>query len=175
MPGSLRKVSLDPVGPEDASAFQIRSARTADEAGIRALIFSVRAACGLPLPPAGTDNDLFDLRTFYFESGGDFSVLLAGERLIGTVALLRKGREEGELRKMYLEPRYHGRGLGRRLLEHALARARELGFVRVTLETASVLEGAVALYERSGFRRYEAAHRSAHSDLSMVRELDGRG
>ena len=48
---------------------------------------------------------------------------------------------------MYLHKSQRGRGLGKFLLDSALAQARELGFTRVTLETASVLKEAIALYE----------------------------
>jgi putative acetyltransferase len=53
---------------------------------------------------------------------------------------------------MYLAPAARGHGVGKRLLDRALAFARGLGFRRVELETASVLERAIAMYTRAGFR-----------------------
>jgi putative acetyltransferase len=76
-----------------------------------------------------------------------------------------------ELRKMYLHRDYRGKGMGRGLLEHALAEARRLGFKQVTLETASVLKEAIRLYERYGFKPYIPAHLSCRCDQAYVLEL----
>ena len=73
--------------------------------------------------------------------------------------------------KMYLAPEARGCGWGRRLLEHALARAAELGFRRVVLETASVLQAAIALYERDGFQRYTSSHLAARCDAAYFLDL----
>jgi ribosomal protein S18 acetylase RimI-like enzyme len=53
---------------------------------------------------------------------------------------------------MYLATSVRGNGLGRRLLDHAIGEARKLGCTRITLETASQLTTAIAMYKRYGFR-----------------------
>ena len=58
----------------------------------------------------------------------------------------------GQLRWFLLVPEVRGSGLGRRLLEAALAYGRERGFSRIFLWTFADLEGARRLYERAGFR-----------------------
>ena len=72
---------------------------------------------------------------------------------------------------MYLHRAYRGKGLGRRLLEDALARARQAGFRRITLETASVLKEAIRLYERYGFKPFRPDHLSCRCDQAYVLEL----
>ena len=64
-----------------------------------------------------------------------------------------------------------GRGLGRRLLDHSLARARVLGFRVVVLQTATILGDAIALYRRAGFRPYEPAHRVPRCDVALRLDL----
>jgi putative acetyltransferase len=65
---------------------------------------------------------------------------------------------------MYLTARCRGRGLGKRLLRHALDRARQLGFRRVELETAGALRVAIRLYESFGFQPFTPDHMSASPD-----------
>jgi GNAT superfamily N-acetyltransferase len=48
---------------------------------------------------------------------------------------------EGELEDLWLDPRLIGRGLGRRLFEHALLTARELGFKSLLIESDPNAEG----------------------------------
>lgn len=58
-----------------------------------------------------------------------------------------------EVRRVYVLHRYHGRKLGARLLEHAIAAARAAGAARVVLGVYAVNERAIQFYERMGFRR----------------------
>jgi len=51
------------------------------------------------------------------------------------------------------------------------ARAKEIGFRRIVLETASVLKEATALYRRYGFQPYQAPHLSQRCDGAYVLDL----
>jgi len=72
---------------------------------------------------------------------------------------------------MYLHKAYRGRGLGRLLMEDALSQARQLGFTKIVLETASVLKEAVALYKSYGFVEYVPDHLSTRCDQAYTLEL----
>jgi RimJ/RimL family protein N-acetyltransferase len=48
---------------------------------------------------------------------------------------------------------WHGRGLGRALMEHLLAEAERIGVWNLTLRVRTYNEGAIALYEKLGFRK----------------------
>jgi ribosomal protein S18 acetylase RimI-like enzyme len=56
------------------------------------------------------------------------------------------------VRHLYVSPGHRRRGIGRRLLEKALAAAREAGARTVWLETSNLNLPAVRAYERLGFR-----------------------
>jgi putative acetyltransferase len=151
---------------------QLRRATPADSAAALALVRSVLAEYGLGVDPIATDADLADLEVHYFARGGDFVVLIDDSgRLVGTCGLFPLGEGVVELRKMYLVPTLRGQGQGRRLLDWALTRARELGFRRITLETAAVLKEAVALYERNGFRPDCSSLHSCRCDTGYARDL----
>lgn len=153
-------------------ALSLRSAVPADRHAIEALVFSVLADYGLHGDPEGTDRDLADLDGVYLKSGGAFDVLIdeAGE-VVGSVGLARISATTCELRKMYLASSARGQGEGRRLLLHALARAQQLGFRRVELETASVLREAIALYVAHGFKPFTPVHLSPRCDCAYSLEL----
>jgi len=63
------------------------------------------------------------------------------------------GPEDGELHRLYVETALHGRGIGRALLDAALAHPRLARAPRVFLQVWDENERAVNLYERAGFRR----------------------
>ena len=130
--------------------YLLRPATNDDRDAIERLVFTALAEHGLKPDPSGTDADLHDMQASYFADGGAFDLLVdASGQVVGSVGLCRVFDSTCELRKMSLAPEVRGCGWGRRLLEHALARASELGFRRVVLETASV-RTAIALYERYG-------------------------
>ena len=138
----------------------LREATNADAPAIKELVFSILASYGLNPDPACTDKDLEDIETNYFRNNGYFAVLEAGGAIIGSYGIWRMKAEECELRKMYLDARHRGKGLGKMLLEHALRKAEELSYKVVCLETASVLVEAIALYEKYGFSPYQPEHMS---------------
>jgi putative acetyltransferase len=149
----------------------LRRAVAADGEAVRSLVFGVLREFGLATD-AHTDADLDDLERHYFNRGGEFFVLTTPDQtVIGCVGLYRVDETTLELRKMYLAAGWRGRGQGRRLLDHALARARALGAKRITLETAEVLQTALALYRRAGFQPRCGGVHSGRCDLAMELNL----
>jgi ribosomal protein S18 acetylase RimI-like enzyme len=85
---------------------------------------------------------------------GPVWVALRGERIVGTVSAVLKGRA-CYLRSMAILPAAQGQRIGVRLLEQVEEFAREQGADRLYLKTTSFLERAIRLYERYGFQRIE--------------------
>lgn len=137
----------------DAEGLGFRDGVAADAAGLRALIFPVLESYGLRPDPQGTDADLDDVAAHYGAAGGQFWVLERSGVVVGSCGLYPLGDGVVELRKMYLHPSLRGRGLGRKLLSHAMAVAAEGGFHTMRLETATALVEAIELYRRNGFTR----------------------
>ena len=63
------------------------------------------------------------------------------------------GTDYGEIKRMYVRPQYRGLGFAKLMLDHLADYARSQGIATLRLETGIAQEAAIALYERSGFRR----------------------
>ena len=73
--------------------------------------------------------------------------------IVGTAALIRHSGDLYELAKMAVTESHRGRGIGARLLETAIHRARLAGAKQLVLGTSVSLKAANQLYRKSGFRK----------------------
>lgn len=102
------------------------------------------------------------------EDGGE----LVGYVQFGDVAIAEVDLEPGdqELRRVYVETRLHGRGIGRALTEAALAHPRLANAPQVFLQVWEENSAAVGLYESLGFR-VVGRTRFTIGDGEMVEDL----
>ena len=131
---------------------RLRTATDADSPAVTALIRGVLREFRLRFDPGTIDRTLSVLEAHFRRPGRRFWVLEDRSRIIGCVAIDRRSRFVAELMKMYLDPRFRGRGLGRRMLRTALIFARRAGYRRVMLETNTRFRAAAGLYGKAGFR-----------------------
>ena len=80
-----------------------------------------------------------------------FAVAELDGRIVGSIVINGKSDEVAQLRWFLVHPDARGHGLGRRLVESALAFCRERGFKKVHLWTISELKAAAHLYRQAGF------------------------
>ena len=63
-----------------------------------------------------------------------------------------EGEVYGEIKRMYVRPKFRGSGFGKRILEHLAGHALDHGVALLRLETGIHQVEAIGLYERMGFR-----------------------
>jgi len=88
--------------------------------------------------------------------GGHILVAYLGLAEVGCVALIPMGNGVYELSKMAVAPQFRGLGIGRKLLQQAIALGREMGARSLFLGSSKKLQDAVHLYESVGFRHVPA-------------------
>jgi putative acetyltransferase len=152
----------------------LRKAKNGEEEKILDLVREVLSDYGLEVSPEETDKDLSDLNKFYFNNNGWFSVIDYGGEIIGSYGIYRVHDKVCELRKMYLLPEHHGKGLGRLMMEDAIQQAKALGYTEIVLETNTLLDKAIHLYRKFGFEEYHPSHLSDRCDLAMRKEISYR-
>ena len=99
------------------------------------------------------DQDLRDVPKAYQQAGGAFLVGVIDGKIVAMGGLRRRDRATAELTRMRVEPTLQRRGLGQAMLDALTARAGQLGFTRLVLETTTGQLAAQGLYEKNGFAR----------------------
>ena len=83
-----------------------------------------------------------------------FLVGSLGGRPVACGAYRPMSPDVAEIKRMYVEPDYRGRGLGRRILQELETRARRDGYSRPARDRNPQPE-AIRLYERAGYHRID--------------------
>ncbi|MFE6839820.1 GNAT family N-acetyltransferase [Streptomyces sp. NPDC057705] len=93
--------------------------------------------------------EISDPRTAF----ADDAVLLAlsGDTVVGCLVVTAPAGGRSEIKRLWTDPAFRGRGIASGLLGAALAHAAESGVSGVRLSVWSWRTGAIALYERIGF------------------------
>jgi len=101
--------------------------------------------------------------------------------LVGAIGLERDRRDKvrhiGHVIGMMVKPEAQGRGIGRALVERALADARAAGLELLTLSVTEGNDAALQLYQSAGFERYGTLRRALrigdryHTKVHMALDL----
>ena len=85
------------------------------------------------------------------------ALLVAEEygRFAGCVALRELRIGACEMKRMFVAPEFHGRGVGQALARAVIKRAKDLGYRRMMLDTGPAQREAQALYRKIGFMDVE--------------------
>ena len=142
----------------------------------------VRALLGRHLSFAYEQTPPDDVHALDVSGLLDPAVTFCGYRRGGTLlavgALKQLDRAHGELKSMHTAAEARGRGIGRAVLEHLLALARECGCRQVSLETGTTPAFAAArsLYARAGFVPCGpfAGYQESPNNTFMTLPLDAR-
>jgi ribosomal protein S18 acetylase RimI-like enzyme len=106
----------------------------------------------------GPEGWFTDVQTELAALPGGYEALLVARldgEPAGCVALKRLPDGACEMKRLYVRPTARGSGIGRELVEASIARARELGYGTLRLDTLPRMDAARALYVSLGFRQIE--------------------
>jgi len=78
-------------------------------------------------------------------------VALDGEKIIGSIAMVKSEENTAQLRWFVVDPRYQGKGIGKKLMDVAVQFCRERHYTHVYLWTIETLKSARHLYKKYGF------------------------
>jgi GNAT superfamily N-acetyltransferase len=97
------------------------------------------------------DDDLRHIIEHYYHNEGEFLVGKYEGRLVAMGAFRKTGDKEAEIKRMRTHPDFQGRGFGQQIYEALEAKAREMGYTRLHLETGIKQIPAQRFYTRNGY------------------------
>ena len=91
----------------------------------------------------------------YLPPDGIYYMIKKNNSIIGMGALRKIKSGVGEIKRMYIKPKYRGNGYGKELLEQLLKKVKEFGFSSVRLDTGEFMTAAHRVYRLAGFQERE--------------------
>jgi GNAT superfamily N-acetyltransferase len=105
------------------------------------------------------------------DKGGIILMARIGDEIVGTGSLLRISENHFELAKMAVTQPYQGRGIGRKLVQELVARARALCARKLFIVSNTLLENALRLYRKHGFAQSTECHHLHYARGNITLEL----
>lgn len=134
----------------------IRTARPEELDSVRALFRTYLSYIDAPECFPSFEAEMAGLPGRYAPPSGAIWVACVGGEIAGVVALRAFDGTAGEVKRLFVLPAFHGRGLGRLLMKALIGRAREIGYRRLLLDTIpGRMDAAIGLYRALGFRPIE--------------------
>lgn len=135
--------------------FIIREIKQEDNTQIAKVIRDVLIEFGVPkVGTAYEDKATDEMYETYQKNNSSYFVIEHNNKIVGGAGYSKLDNFDGnicEFQKMYFLPIARGKGLGSKLIEHCLEKAKKDGYEKCYLETMPYMDAARALYSKNGF------------------------
>jgi ribosomal protein S18 acetylase RimI-like enzyme len=127
-----------------------------DFAHVRRLLEEYATIPGIGLCTQNFRQELADLPGAYAPPDG--RLLLAHDDGVAMGCVALRNLDDGicEMKRLYVQPRYRDRKVGRDLVLAFLEQARQIGYEAIRLDTFPFMRTAIDLYRSLGFEQIEA-------------------
>ena len=127
------------------------SAAGTDADTVRDIFLEYGESLGFNTCFGGLDQELATLPGDYAPPRGCLLLAKEGGDAAGCVGVRPLDGTNCEMKRLFVRPHYRHAGLGRRLVETAIAWARETGYHSICIDTLPTMRAARALYASLGF------------------------
>ncbi len=147
------------------SPFEIRPVKNADVPQILKLIKTILEGEFGKEASVYPQIDLYDLEASYGGDRDQFLVADKGGHIIGTVAIKEEDDKVALLRRVFVDPRYRGKGYGLRLVEEAIAFCKKKRYKKISFRGTTRMAMALSLCKKKGFQEVD---RVAMEDFQII-------
>lgn len=109
------------------------------------------------------ENEIGHLNSYYGPPTGLILLAKENNETVGVVCVRNLGDFIAEIKRMYVQPDFRGKGIGRKLLTRAITEAKGLGYRYLRLDTIPEMRSAIKLFSSFGFYEIEDSGSSPYA------------
>ena len=88
----------------------------------------------------------------FAEPDGRLLLVEVDGEIAGTISFRKIREDAGEIKRMYVKPKFRGKKLGNLLIEEVIEVSQGNDYSRLYLDTAHFMSSAISLYKKYGFK-----------------------
>ena len=137
--------------------------------GIKELFREYEQSLGFDLGFQDFETELKALPGDYAPPDGGLLLAYCDHHIAGCCALRKLQPTICEMKRLYIKPQYRSRHMGRKLVAEIIAKAHEIGYAKMRLDTIPAMISAQKLYESFGFKNIQPY---CHNPISGTRFME---
>ena len=142
-------------------------------AEIKKLFLEYETWLGFDLSFQSFEKEVSTLPGKYKPPWGSILIALYHEKIAGCIALRPLEQTICEMKRFFVRPQFRGKGIGRLLAKAIIKKAKDIGYIKMRLDTHNSFKPAIAIYKNLGFKETGAYYENPMLDISYW-ELDLR-
>jgi putative acetyltransferase len=115
-------------------------------------------------------KELDEIEKMYAADSGGIFLCVDGDKYIGCSAIRRMSDTTCELKRMWVQQYYQGKGIGEELLKKCIDLALHLNYKTIRLDTLSRLQPAIQLYKKYGFEETSSYYNNPNPDVVYMKK-----
>jgi N-acetylglutamate synthase-like GNAT family acetyltransferase len=137
------------------NSYQIREYRPGDDDSIYTLVLSILTTEFKDVPPEHYLADLRDIQSVYAGERNEFFVCEVDSQIVGTIAIKEDDQQTALIRRLFVNPHYRGKSVGRKLLEKVVAFCKEKKYSQIAFTGNNHMHNVKVVLQKLGFKEEE--------------------
>jgi len=119
----------------------------------RELFTEYAKSLGFDLCFQNFDSELAKLPGEYAPPEGCLLLALYNKQIAGCIALRKSRKRICEMKRLYIRPKFRGKGIGKKIAVTIIQEAKKIGYKHMRLDTVPKMIEAITLYRSLGFKK----------------------
>jgi ribosomal protein S18 acetylase RimI-like enzyme len=117
------------------------------------------------------DKELNDFPGKYMEPNGTFIIAKDKDNVIGCVGLKKWDEEICEMKRLFVNDKYKGKGIGKKLVEIIIEEAKKEKYTIMRLDTFKTMESALKIYYKNNFYKIEPYYNNPYNGVVYLEKI----
>jgi ribosomal protein S18 acetylase RimI-like enzyme len=117
------------------------------------------------------DDELINFPRKYEEPDGIFIISKDNDNVVGCVGLRRLDENICEMKRLFVNDKYKGKGIGKKLVEIIIEEAKYKNYKKMRLDTLKTMESALKIYYKNNFYEIEPYYNNPNSDAVYIERI----